>query len=527
MDRPVFSDMLAERRRELGYSIRQASRILRLREDVLVAFEEGDFEQMPKSGYAQGMLSSYARYLGLEARVVVDAYNKDLNAYKRGMSRGSGRKNGGFNRNGSHGSGQTYVATRGLLPTSGGLAGDMGSFATTRVRTRQDTYAEADDPVIDADQNRYPQGRPYTRRVPKGSMRTYGQGSSRSAHDIEMLGVDGYDDDLRLGRDASPYEAASSRSGRRSSRNISNSKRPRVERRNQPSRSRGKSRNGANGSRNGRRSGSSNSGGMPINTGLIVVIVVAIVLSAILIFSIGSCIRQDTSEVHTVPVTAASSSGSAASGSAGNTAQNGQSSASGSTKSESKEGSSSSSSSASSSSSSSLATSSKETSVSVSVADGGVTWLEVACDGKSDVAETVTGPWQKTYTVKDSITIQAGDTTAVSVVQDGRQVQFESMTSGIGSIRIHSNKSTSTTTKESGTDSSSASTGTKSVNSETSTSTSETSGDGTTSAKTGNASSTGKQKVDSENTGTETGSGDNASYYEDYGYGYDDSYGYY
>ncbi|MEE0027636.1 MAG: hypothetical protein U0J70_08600, partial [Atopobiaceae bacterium] len=78
----------------------------------------------------------------------------------------------------------------------------------------------------------------------------------------------------------------------------------------------------------------------------------------------------------------------------------------------------------------------KETSVSVSVAADAVTWLEIDCDGVSEVAQTVTGPWQQTFTVEDSITIQAGDTTAVSVVRDGSQVQFESMASGIGTVRI-------------------------------------------------------------------------------------------
>ena len=68
MPRPRFSEALVSRRHELGLSVSQASRTLKLREDVLVAFEEGDFEHMPQSGYAQGMLSSYARYQRPRAR---------------------------------------------------------------------------------------------------------------------------------------------------------------------------------------------------------------------------------------------------------------------------------------------------------------------------------------------------------------------------------------------------------------------------------------------------------------------------
>ena len=84
MPRPRFSEMLLQRRRQLGLTCEQASRILKLREDVLVAFEEGNFESMPQSGYAQGMLSSYARYLGLNAREVVDLFQEELYEYVNG-----------------------------------------------------------------------------------------------------------------------------------------------------------------------------------------------------------------------------------------------------------------------------------------------------------------------------------------------------------------------------------------------------------------------------------------------------------
>lgn len=77
MARPRFSEMLFDRRRQLGLSIAQASHVLRLKPQVLQAFEEGDFPSIPKSGYAQGMLSSYARYLGLNTRVIVSQFTQD------------------------------------------------------------------------------------------------------------------------------------------------------------------------------------------------------------------------------------------------------------------------------------------------------------------------------------------------------------------------------------------------------------------------------------------------------------------
>lgn len=84
MPRPRFSEMLVERRRQLGLSITQASKILRLKEQALIAFEEGDFKNMPQSGYAQGMLSSYARYLGLNPREIVDLFQEESYEFENG-----------------------------------------------------------------------------------------------------------------------------------------------------------------------------------------------------------------------------------------------------------------------------------------------------------------------------------------------------------------------------------------------------------------------------------------------------------
>ena len=136
MPRPQFSEALVMRRHELGLSVSQASKILRLREDVLIAFEEGDFEHLPQSGYAQGMLSSYARYLGLNAREIVDLFQEDLYQYQHGTSSHelrrrtrdtqAGRGVSGYDLPNEAGSRpKAYVEYRPLLPTSGGPAGDV------------------------------------------------------------------------------------------------------------------------------------------------------------------------------------------------------------------------------------------------------------------------------------------------------------------------------------------------------------------------------------------------------------------
>ena len=433
MDRPQFSEMLSERRRELGYSIGQASRVLRLREDVLVAFEEGNFNEMPKSGYAQGMLSSYARYLGLDAGVVVDAYLDELDARKHRPSRRGGRADArsmDAQGDSERGADVPRVPSRGLLPTSGGYAGDLGSFATTRVTTRASDVAE--------DGEAYPQGRPYTGKAPAYSSRGERRGAG---NDISTLSLDysQYDDDLLMGRDAMPYEAASSSQGRRRMPRDARAGRPQVSRRSTQQPHRQRRRNGQKDTRgrggSGRRQGSAN------NRPLIIIGVVVLVFVVVMVLSIHSCVSQTANPTRTVPITTAQqsdanknataksqevskeNSGSTSSAQTTNSSKLGTGSAAGTT-------------SAGASGTDQSGTSASDVSVSVSVADGAVAWLEISCDGKSEVAETVTGPWQKSFHVRDAITIQSGDTGAVTVLQDGKQVQFDSMASGIGTIRI-------------------------------------------------------------------------------------------
>ena len=440
MDRPQFSETLSSRRRQLGFSTAQATRVLRLKEDVLIAFEEGNFEAMPKSGYAQGMLSSYARYLGLDAAQIVEMYADELEHWRREVARKPGGPHYGATAGGqrSGGVGQPYVASRGLLPTSGGPAGDMGSFATTRVRTRRqepyDGYERDDDTSAYADgpsQGYHTSSHPYTNRAPARRVRS---GGTRYYDDIQTRGVRArdYEDDLRIGMDARSYEAASTQRGRRASRSTSSSGRQRVRRRpDGRSGARGRS-----GSSSRRRNQQMSSGLLQSPMQAFAVIGVAIaVISVVLVLSISSCINSNFNATRTVPVSTATSTndGQATSKDATSGSEAIDAGSDVDIDTATRE--------------STTSQRNAQTSVSISVADGAVTWLEIDCDGTSEVAETVTGPWQNTYVVEDSLTVQAGDTTAVSVIQNGRQVQFDSMASGIGTIRIQGTKSNTKSTR--------------------------------------------------------------------------------
>lgn len=472
MPRPRFSEMLVTRRRQLGLSISQASQVLRLKEQVLIAFEEGDFDHIPKSGYAQGMLSSYARYLGLNPRQVVNQFSADLNDYM---------KSGGPATSGdSYGSGNPYVASRGLLPTSGGPAGDLGAFATTSqphsrqqstplVNQRRYVGTLHDEPQrtygYDTEDDYYAQTteqRPYTVRQPlSAQQRTRSTGGrSRSRRSSERSGSSRYGsyvrdevttrrvtpsqyvDDLRYDDETSPYDAASSHSGRASSHNIASTSRPNVQRRQSDAR---RSREAPR--RRGGVLGSLIEFFSDGTHALVAIIgILAVVLTAIIIVSVRSCVNnQATDTGRVVPVTQSATktddeTAEAVDNAVDSAADNlkdeegkaeGTDGSKTTTKTDSKP---------------------KETKVTVSVEAGAVSWVEVLCDGESKVATTVTGPWSETYDVHESITISANDTTVVKVTENGVQRQFDAKASGIGTITIQGTPEQKTETTDNSAD---------------------------------------------------------------------------
>ena len=504
--------MLLQRRRQLGLTCEQASRILKLREDVLIAFEEGDFESMPQSGYAQGMLSSYARYLGLNAREVVDLFQEELYEYVNGSGSHelrrrtrdtiAGRGISGYDVVNEAGSRpKAYVEYHGLLPTAGGPAGDMGNFATvTPARPRQSVplaglgpsavaaYGREDHAYQQPRQQRpYNSGQAYESRQQRSTARRRASGQRRSQSDpagrllregqqgvvdrdrdlVAPRGRAGqartqrlyqrddvstrsvrrgeYRDDLRYDGVASPYERASTISGRRSSRNIASVERPNVRRR-QPS-----ERSGAQG---GRRRQPARRGGVAgfvdaflsdrRRALLLLLLVLAAVLTLILVFSVKSCTGSAQSAQtgsKTVNVTTAQGSGQDSSQGSGS-GSDASSSVSDSKQDQTASVASGSGSTATGDAASGdqaqadAAATPERTVVQVSLASGEASWVEVTVDGKSVVADNLTGAWSQTYTVTDSIAIQVSNVDAVTVTNNGKKVDFSSKTSGVGTLTI-------------------------------------------------------------------------------------------
>lgn len=461
MPRPRFSEMLVERRRQLGLSITQASKILRLKEQALIAFEEGDFTNMPQSGYAQGMLSSYARYLGLNPREIVDLFQEESYEFENGTyshelrrrtrDTQSGRGIAGYdvvNESGSRP--KAYVQYHGLLPTSGGPAGDMGAFATTSgVRSRQTGVPlgaqTSEEDAGGYSYSRYATGHAYNAGIEEASRQKTMASRTRGGVQRKRVGIAGvsipaykddvtrrtvapsdYTDDLRYDNVTAPYERASTISGRRGSRNIAQVDRPNVRRR-QPSgvaaqQRRAPQRPGVMGALQNYFSDT----GRTIAT---VFALVVVIITAVLLFSVRSCMTARTTPTTTKTVsvnnsTTDSSKNSTTTNSNTDTSKKDSTDASKSTTTTEPK----------------KEETPKQTTVVVTVADGQTSWVEITVDGKSVEADAITGPWSQTYTVTDSMNVLAGTPGAVAVTVNGTAKPFDANASGIGTLTIQGTK---------------------------------------------------------------------------------------
>lgn len=81
-ERIDFGTMLRKRRELLGYSIEKVAMATKIRPNLLREFEAADFDRLPPLGYARGIVSSYARYLGLDPVEVLEAYRADLDHFE-------------------------------------------------------------------------------------------------------------------------------------------------------------------------------------------------------------------------------------------------------------------------------------------------------------------------------------------------------------------------------------------------------------------------------------------------------------
>lgn len=93
MGSQLVGEMLRQRRESLGLSIEQMSRTTNIRPRLLETFEASDYDKYPPKGYASGMLSSYARALGLDPRPVLSGFELELSNHLQQIEIAEGARN--------------------------------------------------------------------------------------------------------------------------------------------------------------------------------------------------------------------------------------------------------------------------------------------------------------------------------------------------------------------------------------------------------------------------------------------------
>lgn len=438
-----FGDMLLEQRRRMGLSIQQVANTIKIRPQIIEFFETGNFASMPPRGYAQGMISSYARFLGLNPREVVNAYFDELMAYERETSQQGGRFQdaaGYVNSRSSVDNGRFLMvqggrSTRyGQRPQQAGYITESGS--SEEIRSQRDRFRSTPAPEERA--------LPAARGVARDPRAGYGDGgySDRGYRGVSSgRPRGGYADadttqvTPRLRSQSQPYSQRSSaaRSGQRNYQGRGELA-PRSGQRNMQRQGsyRGRSDNnrgrmpqgtGRGGSNRGRGGGRAlqNNGLDPriVYAGIGAVALLLIVLIVVLLRGCGSSAPESTPET---PVTTKTTTKKS------------------SNKTESVDEDTDETTDESTDSDAAKTTAKKEenevTKVKISVAKGKTAWIEVKVDGKSVYGAQATGPFEQEYTPESSIEITTSKPSDVTVTKNGEKVRYDTKTSGVARVTI-------------------------------------------------------------------------------------------
>lgn len=439
-----FGDMLLEQRRRMGLSIQQVANTIKIRPQIIEFFETGNFASMPPRGYAQGMISSYARFLGLNPREVVNAYFDDLMAYERETSQQGGRFQdaaGYVNSRSSVDNGRFLMvqggrSTRyGQRPPQAGYITETGS--SEEICSQRDRFRSTPMP----DDRALPAARGLSRDPRAG----YGDGgySGRGYRGVSAgRSHGGYADadttqvTPRLRSQSQPYGQRSSapRSGQRDYQNRGELA-PRSGQRGSQSqggyrgrpdsgRARMPQGNGRGGSRRARSGGrvSQNNGLDPriVYAGIGAVTLLLILLIVVLLRGCGSSAPESTPETPAATKTTTNKSSKKTESvdedegtdEATDTADSDAAKANAKKKVD------------------------KVIKVKVSVAKGKTAWIEVKVDGKSVFGAQATGPFEQEYTPESSIEITTSKPSDVTVTKNGEKVRYDTKTSGVARVTI-------------------------------------------------------------------------------------------
>lgn len=401
---PHFGDILLERRRQMGVSLSQVANAIKIRPQIIEYFETENFAAMPPRGYAQGIISSYARYLGLDSRMIVDAYFNALHEYEHSSQ---GARVGRF-----------QDAAADALPRSSNASGRyymVNNVPSSRFahRPQQAGYVS--------------EGSSLHEPVPSSNLRTsaIADGRSRGGYDASHRSRtrSGVNDVRRRGPaygSAAPTSRETIRSGRSAGaqrRHVSNGSSQRGRGPHVDTSARTRSDQGGG---NARRQA-------PISQFVLdpkfLLLLVAVLLALVLVLgflALRGCSSEGENPEPAKPevsqVDKNEDSDSIDSESLDDAPDEGASDDAD-NKGEGKQP--------------------EKTVVVVKVKEkGAVAWLEVKLDGKSVIGKEVVGPFKQEFTVEQQIDITTNKPADVSITKNGEKVSYDTRVSGVAKVSI-------------------------------------------------------------------------------------------
>lgn len=412
-----FGEMLLNRRRELGLSIQQVANVIKLRPQIIEYFELGNLAAMPPRGYAQGMIASYARYLGLNPREVVDAYFDELATYERVNNTGAGRFQDSVAEASPHSDNAAgrFMIVNGVPNSRYGQRPPQAGYVSESHSPHEPAPVSAMRPERGPHRLRYGQ----QRTLPPAD--GYGRGS-----DPRRARAQGY---RERGAMQAPYRGRPAGYPAGGFSRSQNASRPMPLPGDQRRRA-GGGRQGYNVNRGRRGSGGGASGGLAFDNRILlmllaVALLLVVLVAALLLKSCGP--DSSASNEPTVQVQSDSAGSSDSSVEEEDDADVVDASDSSSTDA---------SASSDTDASGSQQTVQQETKVTISIAKGKTSWIEVKLDGQYVYSDTPVGPFEQEYTVTQSIEITVDNPADVVIKKNGEKVRYDSKSSGVGRVSI-------------------------------------------------------------------------------------------
>lgn len=393
-----FGEMLLERRRQRGLSIQQVANIIKIRPQIIEYFECENFAAMPPRGYAQGMIASYARYLGLNPREVVSAYFDSLHAFEQ---QAAGTGVGRYHESVTDASPRSANTTGRFLMVNSGPASSR--FATRPPQAGYVSESTSPHEPLAAQRLRPAPARPRAAGTGRdGAMRGPGRADRRPTGPSDRR--------RQMGSMRGDYRA----SDRRGS-----SRRPG-----------GAGAAGSTGRRPSRQAPAPLAFDPRLLIGAAIGLVAIVILLTVLVMRgcapaaapVQGSTQADAS-TSSKDTSGASADASDDSGSdadaAGDAADTGTDDADGTASGDAAD------------------SEPTETVVKVSISGKGtVAWLEVKLDGKSVLASQEVGPFEQEFTVTQQIEITTDKPSDVTVTKNGKKVRYDTKVSGVGKVTI-------------------------------------------------------------------------------------------